>query len=68
MKGCQPLFSIYTRLAFRAILVLMHHCESRSDARMGSKGGHTEYDGWYVEVAKNRVNETYLLRFRPYDV
>lgn len=39
MKGCQPLFSIYTRLAFRAILVLMHHCESRSDARMGPRAG-----------------------------
>jgi hypothetical protein len=25
MKGRQPLFSIYTRLGFRAILVLVYH-------------------------------------------
>lgn len=61
MDRSQPLFSIYTRLCFRSILMLVCHWQSYVRPENGAKGRHTENDGWDVKVAKNGVDETNLL-------
>ena len=52
VNGCQPLFSINASLGFGTIL-----------KRVDSK-----YHGRDVEIPKDGVDYTYLLRFRPHDV